>query len=53
MELSQGEETKDHSGHQDLEVVPEVPQTQATREPEMDEVEQEELKVEEIQFDIT
>ena len=53
MDLSQGEETKDRGGNQDLEVVPEIPQTQATREPEMDEVEQEEVKVEEIQFNIT
>ena len=48
MNLSQDEETKDQ-GAQEEEVVPEVPQTQVTWEPEKDE----EVKVDEIEFDIT
>ena len=56
MNLSEEEETKDESGY-DLvlaaQVVPKVPQIQVTREEERDEEAKEEVKVEEIQFDVT
>ena len=48
MDMSQDEETKEQ-GAQEEEVVPEVPQTQVTWEPEKDE----EVKVDEIRFDVT
>ena len=49
MNLSQDEETKEQGAQEEEEVVPEVPQTQVTWEPEKDE----EVKVDEIEFDIT
>ena len=49
MDLSQDEETKEQGAQEEEEVVPEVPQTQVTWEPEKDE----EVKVEDIRFDVT